>query len=81
MAKGICVYVLITDFESILLHAEWIGKKETENTDSQTGYEMWLTVAGLAGGNLSQIPIVVSLHFQVEDLALSIAGFWNQVFV
>lgn len=40
-----------------------------------------LTVAGLAGGNLGQIPVVVSLHFQIEDLALGIAGFRNQVLV
>ena len=40
-----------------------------------------LTVAGVSGGHLSQISVVIALHFEIEDLAFRVAGFGNQVFV
>lgn len=40
-----------------------------------------LTVSCFSCGNLSQIPVVISLHFQIKYLAFWITGFWNQVFV
>lgn len=40
-----------------------------------------LTVAGFAGGNLSQISVIIALHFQVEDFAFWITGFGNEEFV
>ena len=40
-----------------------------------------LTVASFAGGNLSQVSVIIALHFQVEDFAFWITGFGNEEFV
>jgi hypothetical protein len=40
-----------------------------------------LTVACFAGCDLSQISVVIALHFQIEDFAFWIAGFGNEEFV
>ena len=43
--------------------------------------EKTLTVAGVSGGDLGQVSVVIALHLQVEDFALGIAGFGDQVLV
>ena len=40
-----------------------------------------LTIAGVSGGDLGQVSVVIALHLQVEDFALGIAGFGDQVLV
>jgi hypothetical protein len=48
---------------------------------NREGFVCVLTVASLAGGNLSQISVVIALHFQVEDFAFWITCFGNEEFV
>ena len=40
-----------------------------------------LTGSGITGGDLGEVSEVISLHLQVEDLALGLAGFGDQVLV
>lgn len=40
-----------------------------------------LTVASFAGSNLSQISVIIALHFQVKDFAFGITCFGNKEFV
>ena len=40
-----------------------------------------LTGSGITGGDLGEVSEVISLHLQVEDLALGLDGFGDQVLV
>ena len=40
-----------------------------------------LTVPGISGGDLGEVAVVVSLHFEIEDLALSVAGLGDKMLV
>lgn len=55
--------------------------QQTDNGQARKNRNVTLTVSGVSSGNLCKISVVISLHFEVEDFALWIAGFRNQVFV
>ena len=40
-----------------------------------------LTGSGIADRDFGEVPEVVSLHLEVKDFALGVAGLWNQILV
>lgn len=40
-----------------------------------------LTVSGIAGCDFGKVPVVVSLHLEVEHFTLRVAGLWDQELV
>ena len=61
-------------------HSKSTGQKGTRLATRKKGAGR-LTNSRLAGGHFSQVPVVVSLHFQVEYFRFRVAGFGNQEFV